>query len=37
MKGIQNTIIGYFSSIISNNRRFVVTKFQRDYSWNNEQ
>lgn len=37
MKGIQNTITGNFSSIISNNRRFVVPKFQRDYSWNNEQ
>lgn len=37
MKGIQNTITGNFSSIISNNRRFIVPKFQRDYSWNNEQ
>lgn len=37
MKGIQNTITGNFSSIISTNRRFVVPKFQRDYSWNNEQ
>jgi len=37
MKGIQNTITGNFSSIISNNRRFVVPKFQRDYSWNFEQ
>ena len=37
MKGIQNTITGSFSSIISNNRRFVVPKFQRDYSWGNEQ
>lgn len=37
MKGIQNTITGNFSSIISNNRRFVVPKFQRDYSWDTEQ
>ena len=37
MKGIQNTITGNFSSIISTNRRFIVPKFQRDYSWNNEQ
>ena len=37
MKGIQNTITGNFSSIISNNRRFVVPKFQRDYSWSSEQ
>lgn len=37
MKGIQNTVTGNFSSIISNNRRFIVPKFQRDYSWNNEQ
>ena len=37
MKGIQNTVTGNFSSIISNNRRFVVPKFQRDYSWDTEQ
>lgn len=37
MKGIQNTITGNFSSIISNSRRFVVPKFQRDYSWSSEQ
>lgn len=37
MKGIQNTITGNFSSIISNNRSFVVPKFQRDYSWDTEQ
>ena len=37
MKGIQNTITGNFSSIISNNRHFIVPKFQRDYSWNYEQ
>lgn len=37
MKGIQNTITGNFSSIVSNNRRFIVPKFQRDYSWNTEQ
>ena len=37
MKGIQNTITGNFSSIISNNRSFIVPKFQRDYSWDMEQ
>ena len=37
MKGIQNTSTGNFSSIISNNRRFFVPKFQRDYSWDTEQ
>ncbi len=37
MKGIQNTVTGNFSSIISNNRRFYVPKFQRDYSWDSEQ
>ena len=37
MKGIQNTVTGSFNSIISNNRRFVVPKFQRDYSWQSEQ
>ncbi len=37
MKGIQNTVTGNFSSIISNNRRFIVPKFQRDYSWDTEQ
>ena len=37
MKGIQNTVTGNFGSIISNSRRFIVPKFQRDYSWNSEQ
>lgn len=37
MRGIQNTVTGNFSSIISNSRRFIVPKFQRDYSWNSEQ
>lgn len=37
MKGIQNTSTGSFGSIISNNRRFFVPKFQRDYSWDSEQ
>ena len=37
MKGIQNTTTGNFSSIIGNNRHFVVPKFQRDYSWGTEQ
>ena len=37
MKGIQNTITDNFSSILSNNQYFIVLKFQRDYSWENEQ
>lgn len=37
MKGIQNTVTSNFSTVVSNNRRFVVPKFQRDYSWENEQ
>ena len=37
MRGIQNTTTGNFSSIVGNNRRFIVPKFQRDYSWNMEQ
>lgn len=37
MKGIQNTSTNNFSAIIGNNRKFVVPKFQRDYSWGNEQ
>lgn len=37
MKGIQNTITSNFSSVVSNNRRFIVPKFQRDYSWDMEQ
>lgn len=37
MKGIQNTVTSNFSSIVSNNRRFIVPRFQRDYSWDVEQ
>lgn len=37
MKGIQNTSTENFSSIIGNNRKFYVPKFQRDYSWDKEQ
>ena len=37
MKGIQNTVTSNFSSVVSNNRRFIVPKFQRDYSWDMEQ
>lgn len=36
MKGIQNTNTGNFSSLLSNTRRFIVPKFQRDYSWDIE-
>lgn len=37
MRGIQNTSTNNYSSIIGNNRKFVVPKFQRDYSWESEQ
>ena len=37
MKGIQNTVTSNFSSVVSNNRRFIVPRFQRDYSWDVEQ
>ena len=37
MKGIQDTSTENYSAIIGNNRKFVVPKFQRDYSWTNEQ
>lgn len=37
MKGIQNTTTNNFSTIVGNNKKFIVPKFQRDYSWNSEQ
>ena len=37
MKGIQNTNTSNFSTVVSNNRRFFVPEFQRDYSWDTEQ
>lgn len=37
MKGIQNTSTENFSTIIGNNKKFVVPKFQHDYSWDIEQ
>lgn len=37
MKGIQNTSTNNYSTIIGNNKKFVVPKFQRDYSWGSEQ
>lgn len=37
MKGIQNTSTNNFSTIIGNNKKFIVPKFQRDYSWETEQ
>lgn len=33
MKGIQNTSTNNYSTIIGNNKKFMVPKFQRDYSW----
>lgn len=37
MNGIQNTSTNNFNTIIGNNKKFQVPKFQRDYSWTNEQ
>lgn len=37
MNGIQNTSTNNFSTIIGNNKKFMVPKFQRDYSWALEQ
>ena len=37
MKGIQNTSTENFSTIIGSNKKFIVPKFQRDYSWSTEQ
>src|SRR5574344_976150 len=37
MKGIQNTSTENFSTILGNNKKFRVPKFQRDYSWDTEQ
>ena len=37
MKGIQNTSTDNFSTIIGNNKKFYVPRFQRDYSWDVEQ
>lgn len=37
MKGIQNTSTENFSTILGNNKKFIVPKFQRDYSWDTEQ
>lgn len=37
MKGIQNTSTNNYSTIIGNNKKFMVPKFQRDYSWGSEQ
>lgn len=37
MKGIQNTSTENYSTIIGNNKKFKVPKFQRDYSWGSEQ
>lgn len=37
MKGIQNTTTSHFGSLIGNGRKYIVPKFQRDYSWDVEQ
>ncbi|MDR0973164.1 MAG: DUF262 domain-containing HNH endonuclease family protein [Prevotellaceae bacterium] len=37
MKGIQNTTTSNFGSLMGNGRKYIVPKFQRDYSWDTEQ
>lgn len=37
MKGIQNTTTENFSTRIGNGKKYIVPKFQRDYSWDTEQ
>ena len=37
MKGIINTTTVNFSSLIGNGKKYLVPKFQRDYSWDTEQ
>lgn len=37
MKGIQNTSTENFSTVIGNNKKFIVPRFQRNYSWDSEQ
>lgn len=37
MKGIQNTSTNNYNTLIGNNKKFIVPKFQRDYSWGSEQ
>lgn len=37
MKGIQDTKTSNFSSLIRNGAKYIIPKFQRDYSWDSEQ
>ena len=37
MKGIQDTSTNYFGAIIKEADKYVVPKFQRDYSWDKDQ
>lgn len=37
MKGIQNTTTENFSTRIGNGKKYIVPKFQRDYSWDTQQ
>ncbi|MCH3980515.1 MAG: DUF262 domain-containing HNH endonuclease family protein [Prevotella sp.] len=37
MKGIENTSTINFGDLIGNNRKYIVPRFQRDYSWEEQQ
>ena len=37
MKGIENTTTTNFGDLIGNNRKYIVPRFQRDYSWEEQQ
>ncbi len=37
MKGIQNTSTDNFGELIANGKKYIVPRFQRDYSWDTEQ
>lgn len=37
MKGIENTSTTNFGDLIGNNRKYIVPRFQRDYSWEEQQ
>lgn len=37
MKGIQDTSTNNFGDLVSNNKKYIIPRFQRDYSWTEEQ
>lgn len=37
MTGIQDSTTDHFSSLIRSGNKFIIPKFQRDYSWDSEQ